>query len=643
MHRRLNPFRHTLLAFLPCLVFLAVASSAQAQIPDLTNKLDFLGNPVTQFYTKTSDKSPAQDLQIFGDRLYIGHGSTSSSQNTRVLYYDLKKKAFDYERDASGNAIWMQSELMRSMRVQNGELLIEDYDPHGKVRFYRKDAQGNWTIRDVASDAHARDLFSFNGEYFINYGNSSATFPYMYRSADGGKSWSAVKQPELHSTFGTAYEEFFEFGGEMYATGVSRGYDASTKSVRATGQPFMLRYAGKGKFDVAYDDRNDFMSGSNSGTEYVRLANKLGSKLLFAWGDKSAYLATSIEPAQFTQVNLPKYSIRDITVYNGYAYVLMWTSSGSTFTNYVYRVAPDGSVEGVLSAKLNDIFMGLELHQDAVYLSTTGLKLYKADVKLAGSSTPPPVTEPTPPAPTPTPPAPTPTPPPPAPSYPGYLELDLKVFLQGPYEAGQKRMHATIKNFLDVETAFAELPAKKYGDAKYWAVQPSAFAAELVDFLVIELRTSTSPSSLVMRRVALLMGDGKVRGFDGSALPRFSGVPVGKYYVVVRHRNHLDVMSAAPVTFAADGTATYDFTKSASAAYGTGGQVQIESGVYGLYTGDMDASGSVDATDIFNVWSFQNGYAGYRTADLDLSGFVNAFDFIKLWLPNSGRRTNVPD
>ena len=632
MHRLLHSSRRPPLSVLTLLALISsLASTAAGQTPDLTDKLTLLGNPVTQFYSKTVDKQPSQDLQIFGNRLYIGHGSTNSSQNTRVLYYDLDAKTFNYERDADGDVVWMRSELMRSMRVQDGELLLEDYDPHGKVRFYRKDARGKWTIRDVAGDAHARDLFKHKGEYFINYGNSSATFPYIYRSADGGESWSAVRQTDLHSGFGTAYEEFFEFGGKAYVTGLGRGYDPKTKSVRTTGQPFMLRYDGNGKFGVAYDEREDFMGGSNSGSEYVRLANKLGSKLVFAWGDKKVYLATSIEPARFTQVNLPAHSIRDITIHNGYAYVLMWTSSGGLFKNSVYRVAEDGSVEGIFSATIDDVFTAIELHDNAVYLSVAGVKLYKVSVNLGSAGT----TDPDP--------TPTPTDPTPSPSYPGYLELDLKVFLEGPYDTERNAMRAMIKNYLNVETAFDELPDDQYGDAQYWSVQASALAGSLVDFVMLELRSSTSASSVVMRRVALLMADGKVRGFDGSALPRFGKVPAGKYYVVVRHRNHLDVMSAVPVEFSAAGQGAYDFTKSVTAAYGSGAQAQIGNGVYGLFTGDMDADGIVEMKDVFSRWTPQNGYAGYRNADLDLSGFVNAFDLLKLWMPNSGRRSRVPN
>ncbi len=203
-------------------------------------------------------------------------------------------------------------------------------------------------------------------------------------------------------------------------------------------------------------------------------------------------------------------------------------------------------------------------------------------------------------------------------------------------------MQAAIKNHLDVSNAFDDLPKAFYGDVLTFDVKSKAFQKELVDFVVVELRSGTAGSTKVQRRAGLLMADGRVVGFDGTSLLIFRNVPAGAYYVVVRHRNHLAVMSASKVDFKS-GAATYNFTTSAGKAYGSSAQNQLKSGVYGLIAGDLDGSGRVDTPDVFNRWSPNNGLGGYLGADADLSGFVNALDLLRVWLPNVGQQTKVPN
>ena len=52
---------------------------------------------------------------------------------------------------------------------------------------------------------------------------------------------------------------------------------------------------------------------------------------------------------------------------------------------------------------------------------------------------------------------------------------------------------------------------------------------------------------MVGRRAALLKSDGSVVDLDGSSQVKFKGIVPGNYYIVVRHRNHLPIMSANPV------------------------------------------------------------------------------------------------
>jgi hypothetical protein len=66
----------------------------------------------------------------------------------------------------------------------------------------------------------------------------------------------------------------------------------------------------------------------------------------------------------------------------------------------------------------------------------------------------------------------------------------------------------------------------------------------IVDWVLLELRSNTDPTVVIARRAALLQRDGDVVDLDGQAV-RFN-TDAGDHYVVVRHRNHLGVMTAVP-------------------------------------------------------------------------------------------------
>jgi hypothetical protein len=83
----------------------------------------------------------------------------------------------------------------------------------------------------------------------------------------------------------------------------------------------------------------------------------------------------------------------------------------------------------------------------------------------------------------------------------------------------------------------------------------------------------------------------------------------------------------------------YDFTTGAGQYYG--GQAKIlAGGMYGMFAGDADGNGSVDATDRTAAWNARNT-SGYLPADVDLSGDVGATDRVLTW-NNRKIGTHVP-
>ena len=101
----------------------------------------------------------------------------------------------------------------------------------------------------------------------------------------------------------------------------------------------------------------------------------------------------------------------------------------------------------------------------------------------------------------------------------------------------------------------------------------------------------------------------------------------GSYYVTVKHRNSLETVSAQPVNFSG-GTKAYNFTNSPMQAFGNNLK-QLSAGIYGLYTGDANADGIINATDVNLISASATSFnTGYLTNDLNGDGIVDALDLI---------------
>lgn len=111
---------------------------------------------------------------------------------------------------------------------------------------------------------------------------------------------------------------------------------------------------------------------------------------------------------------------------------------------------------------------------------------------------------------------------------------------------------------------------------------------------------------------------------DGSCIVSLTS-PIGSdYYLNICHRNTLQTMSALPVMLS--NITAYDFTTSASNSFG-GNVIEVESGVYAFYTGDVNHDCLINELDreivSDDVDLFLNGYI---CTDLNGDGFVEALD-----------------
>ena len=165
----------------------------------------------------------------------------------------------------------------------------------------------------------------------------------------------------------------------------------------------------------------------------------------------------------------------------------------------------------------------------------------------------------------------------------------------------------------------------------------SKFYVDIVDWVLIELRDKTDSTTIVARRAGFVKTNGDVIDIDGTTGLDFEGLSPDDYYISVRHRNHLGVMSASLVTL--DATATgneIDFTTTATALYGDGtAAVEIEPGVNALHMGNANHTDNVIkftgsnndkaciGIRVNSTVNLTNTVQGYNFEDIDLDGITS--------------------
>jgi hypothetical protein len=220
----------------------------------------------------------------------------------------------------------------------------------------------------------------------------------------------------------------------------------------------------------------------------------------------------------------------------------------------------------------------------------------------------------------------------------GNLKVNLKIFLQGPFQNGSMTTALYDNELMPSSQPFNTSPWNYNGNE---SLSSGSSSSSYVDWVLIELRSSSNPTQVVARKAAILKNDGSLLNTDGSIGVPFSNLQEGSYYIALFHRNHLAVMSAAPIQLSAN-TPTYDFTSGMNKAYGQNPMKELAPGKFGMYASDGNSNGGITINDRNEVWAPQNGTMGYLQGDFNLDGGVTAGDVNLYWNINNGTMTQVP-
>ena len=210
---------------------------------------------------------------------------------------------------------------------------------------------------------------------------------------------------------------------------------------------------------------------------------------------------------------------------------------------------------------------------------------------------------------------------------------NLKVFLESPFNNG--RMNTVLYS----EKLFPKTQPYKASPWNFESnVELNEIKSNYVDWLLVELRKEIDYTTY--SKLGVLTQNGTIINEDGSRFS-FSDIEDGEYFIAIKHRNHLSIMSSVKVTVNKNKPIIYDFTNSQNSAYGNRAMAELGNDIFGMFAGDADANGTINNLDFGSVAN-TIPYKGYHNFDLDLNGRVNILDYNKI-NKNILKRTQIPN
>ncbi|MEO1029820.1 MAG: HYR domain-containing protein [Bacteroidota bacterium] len=218
------------------------------------------------------------------------------------------------------------------------------------------------------------------------------------------------------------------------------------------------------------------------------------------------------------------------------------------------------------------------------------------------------------------------------------VRVSPKVYLQGSTlnstiaADGLMRDDLRVNNYIPLNTPYTDNVSINS------SVLTTTGADAIVDWVWVELREAASNTTVVDSKSALLQRDGDIVTLDGLSPLAFNR-PNGNYYVVIKHRNHLGIMSNSTVALSTS-VSIIDFRDGITATFGTNAQTTLglPNGTFALWVGDTNgdkviqyAGGIQDTPGILAEVLNDNGNflnlptftaTGYSDRDVNMDGNI---------------------
>jgi hypothetical protein len=188
------------------------------------------------------------------------------------------------------------------------------------------------------------------------------------------------------------------------------------------------------------------------------------------------------------------------------------------------------------------------------------------------------------------------------------VALQLKLFIQGYYDQASTMLPVLLNQLASTDNT-------------------------LTDTILVELHSALFPYGLEISQQAILHTNGTAActfNYVNGTYSYINGANYlggNLYYVAIRHRNGLLTWSANPIAFDST-TVVYDFSSSSSKAYGNN-MLEVDSGVWAMYSADLNQDQNVDLLDMPILEADIAEYMfGYAATDLNGDGNTDLLDVI---------------
>ena len=218
------------------------------------------------------------------------------------------------------------------------------------------------------------------------------------------------------------------------------------------------------------------------------------------------------------------------------------------------------------------------------------------------------------------------------------LNVNVKAMLEGPYNPTSMLMSDNLRIFRYIPDTDPYFGTYMVDTTLFQTTGNDA----IVDWVCVRLRDANDSTLVVDSVAALIQRDGDIVAVDNTSPINFLNAVPGDYYIEVKHRNHLAIMSDTTINLPGPAVSV-DFFNGTTPAFGMSPMNATSSpGKYLMYGGDADGNGLIQSNDVFLEWLPNRGSAGYFDGDMDMNGLVQSNDIFLLWLPNRGFMTMVP-
>lgn len=183
-----------------------------------------------------------------------------------------------------------------------------------------------------------------------------------------------------------------------------------------------------------------------------------------------------------------------------------------------------------------------------------------------------------------------------------YVNANVKLMLEGAYNSSAGTMTTALRSGNSLGSNNIIPSAQPYNSAPWnYAgtenVDTANHPSNTVDWVLVELRSTYNGSPVANGQAAgFLLSDGSIVDTNGTDAIRFWNITPGYYYVVVKHRNHLPIMTADSI-YLSNASSLYDFTSGQGQAYGTDTTTfqskpmsALGDGRYGMRAGDCSGT-----------------------------------------------------